>query len=78
MLKKHTYGCNNIPKQLMVCMIQSMIENTLYFMFENHAMRIKQAIKLLHALVLAINKATCRQDERTSQIKDSYAIITDI
>ena len=55
-----------------------MIENTLYFMFENHAMRIKQAIKLLHALVLAINKATCRQDERTSQIKDSYAIITDI
>ena len=47
-------------------------------MFENHAMRIKQAIKLSHALVLAKHKATCRQDERISQIKDSYAIITDI
>ena len=33
-------------------------------------MRLKQAIKLLHALVLAINKATCRQDKRISQIKD--------
>ena len=29
-------------------------------------MRLKQAMKLLHALVLAINKATCRQDKRTS------------
>ena len=27
-------------------------------------MRSKQAIKLLHALVLAINKTTCRQDKR--------------
>ena len=33
-------------------------------------LRLKQAIKLLHALVLAINKATCRQDKRISQIKD--------
>ena len=40
-------------------------------------MRLKQAIKLLHALVLAINKATCRQD-KISQIKDQYGIITDI
>ena len=40
-------------------------------------MRLKQAKKLLHALVLAINKATCRQD-KISQIKDQYGIITDI
>ena len=33
-------------------------------------MRLKQAIKLLHALVSAINEATCRQDKRVSQTKD--------
>ena len=33
-------------------------------------MSLKQDIKLLHALVLAINKATCQQDKRISQIKD--------
>ena len=32
-------------------------------------MRLKQAKKLLHALVLAINEATCRQQKRISQIK---------
>ena len=35
-----------------------------------HTMRLKQAIKLLYALVLAISKATCRQDKRISLIKD--------
>ena len=35
-------------------------------------MRLKQAIKLLHALVLAINKATCGQDNIISQIKEMY------
>ena len=33
-------------------------------------MRLKKAIKLLHALVLTLNNATCRQDKRISQIKD--------
>ena len=33
-------------------------------------MRLKQAITLLYPLVLAINKATCLQDKRISQIKD--------
>ena len=32
-------------------------------------MRLRQAIKLLYAFVLAINKATCRQGKRISQIK---------
>ena len=41
-------------------------------------MRLKQAIKLLHALVSAINKTTCGQDKIISQIKDWYAMITDI
>ena len=33
-------------------------------------MRLKQAIRSLHALALAINKATYRQDKRIGQIKD--------
>ena len=33
-------------------------------------MRLKQAIKLLRALVLAVNKVTCRQDKTFSQVKD--------
>ena len=33
-------------------------------------MKLNQAIKLLNALVLAINKATCRQDKRIIQMKD--------
>ena len=33
-------------------------------------MRLKQAMELLHALVLTINKVTCRQDKTITQIKD--------
>ena len=43
-----------------------------------HTMRLKQAIELLHPLVLTINKVTCPRDKTISQIKDQYAIITDI
>ena len=36
----------------------------------NLTMRLKQAVELLHALVLTINKVPCRQDKTISQIKD--------
>ena len=46
------------------------LQKTSSLKIDVHTMRLKQAIKLLHALVLAINKATCRQDKRISLIKD--------
>ena len=46
------------------------LQKTSSLKIDVHTMRLKQAIKLLHALVLAINKATCRQDKSISLIKD--------
>ena len=51
---------------------------TLIYEWQVNTLRLMQAIKLLYALVLVINKATCLQDKRISQIKDWYAVITDI